>query len=224
MKLGQSVRLGGWLLIALNFLMALGAIWIFMRMAPAIELIIERNERSLHACEEMLQCLVMANQEEANRAELRQAFLESLEGAQNNITEKEEPLALEEINANYVKAFEGNQEATEKTVFAITRLSAINRGAMIKADQKARQFGSAGAWGIVFMATAIFTIGMIFMKSLKYNLVRPLKEIDATLQEFRGGNTFRRCVETNTSPEVKKILRTINELLDTNMDNYRGIK
>lgn len=217
MKLGQSVRLGGWFLIALNFLMALGAIWVFMRMAPAIERIIERNERSLHACEEMLQYLVMAGQGKENSVELRQAFLESLEGAQNNITEQEEPLALEEISANYERAFEGNAEATEKTVFAITRLSAINRGAMISADRKARQFGSAGAWGIVFMATAIFTIGMIFMRSLKYNLVRPLEEIDATLEAFSKGNAFRRCIETGVSPEIRKILSLINDLLDNGM-------
>ena len=36
MRLAQSVRLGAWLLIGLNLLMALGAIGILMRMAPAI--------------------------------------------------------------------------------------------------------------------------------------------------------------------------------------------
>ena len=35
MEHAQSVRLGAWLLILLNLLMALGAIWVLMRMTPA---------------------------------------------------------------------------------------------------------------------------------------------------------------------------------------------
>ncbi|WP_459943551.1 hypothetical protein [Desulfocastanea catecholica] len=41
MKLLTMVRLGALLLIGLNVLMGLATIWVFMRMAPAIEIIIE---------------------------------------------------------------------------------------------------------------------------------------------------------------------------------------
>jgi len=47
MQLGKGITLGLWLLIGLNMLMAFGSIGIFLRMAPAIELINFRNARSL---------------------------------------------------------------------------------------------------------------------------------------------------------------------------------
>ena len=43
MRLAQAVRVGAWLLVGLNLLMALGAIWILMRMAPAMSGIIEQQ-------------------------------------------------------------------------------------------------------------------------------------------------------------------------------------
>ena len=54
MRLAQAVRVGAWILVGLNLLMAVGAIGIFNRMAPAIAVIIERNERSINACVDML--------------------------------------------------------------------------------------------------------------------------------------------------------------------------
>ena len=59
MEHAQSVRLGAWLLILLNLLMALGAIWVLMRMTPAIEEILSRNGQSL----EMVERLKMENVE-----------------------------------------------------------------------------------------------------------------------------------------------------------------
>jgi methyl-accepting chemotaxis protein len=216
MRHTRTVLLGAWILILLNILMALGSIWIFMRMAPAIERIIEQNERSLHACEEMLESLVLAGRRMAETEDLRRGFTEAFERARNNITESDEPSALEAISRAYPKAFQGDPEATEKTVLAITRLSAINRGAMIAADKRARQFGSAGAWGIVFMATAMFTVGMIFIRSLKHNFMEPLEEMDSVFQAFRRGDLLRRCGSKHLSPEMKKIFGQINELLDEN--------
>ena len=57
MRLAQAVRVGAWVLMGLNLLMAVGAIALFNRMAPAIAVIIERNERSIGACVDMLASL-----------------------------------------------------------------------------------------------------------------------------------------------------------------------
>ena len=54
MRLAQAVRVGAWFLVGINLLMAVGTIAIFSRMAPAIAIIIERNDRTLEACEDML--------------------------------------------------------------------------------------------------------------------------------------------------------------------------
>ncbi|MDA3924495.1 MAG: hypothetical protein PF904_07345, partial [Kiritimatiellae bacterium] len=158
MKLAQSVRFGALFLIGLNLVMAFGSIWVFVRMAPAIETIIEQNEKSLLSYEEMLSALVMKNQSKNDDERLEASFSEAFSRAKSNITEKEEPLAIEAIGENYTSAFEGNLEGTRKTVTAILHLAEINRDAMVVADRKARGFGNAGAWGIVYMASTVFLV------------------------------------------------------------------
>ncbi|MFO7749686.1 MAG: hypothetical protein R6V54_06295 [Desulfobacteraceae bacterium] len=219
MKPAQSVRLGAWFLIALNLMMAFGSIWIFMRMAPAIEIIIDQNQRSLLACEEMLASLVLLNQPAKNGDQLRSEFLNALERAGNNITEQEEPAAIEAVTNNYSQAFQANLEGRKKTLAAIRHLSRINREAMVTADQKARQFGKAGAWGIVFMASAVFMVGMLFMRGLKRSLVKPLEEIHSVIQAVKTGDNFRRCTGHDAPQDIRSIFRGFNDVLDQKTSN-----
>ena len=214
MRIAQSVRLGAWLLIGLNLLMAMGSIWIFMRMAPAIEMIIQRNEVSLEACEEMLVSLVMISQDTHANRELEKTFQNALRRAQNNITEKEEPAALESIEATYANAFLGSRGAQQETVGAITLLGKINREAMIAEDRRARQFGNAGAWGVVFMAVTVFFAGMLLKRTLSRDLVEPLEEIHTVITAHRTGDTMRRCTGPHLPRDVKHVYDAINQLLD----------
>jgi hypothetical protein len=214
MRLAQSVRLGAWILIGLNLLMAFGSIWVFIRMSPAIEVIIEQNERSLQACETMLAALAVTGPSAANTDELRASFAAALKNARNNITEVEEPDALAAIDQNYVPAFDGAVSAKIRTVEAILFLGEINREAMVKADQKAQQLGNAGAWGVVFMASAVFLTGMLFLRGLKKNLVQPLQEIDAVFTARQRGDTLRRCTGSRLSKDVRRVFNNVNAFLD----------
>lgn len=216
MKLAQQIRLGAWFLIALNLMMAFGSIWVFMRMAPAIEIIIEQNERSLHACEEMLSSLVLSDQSTNHIDRLKSEFETALKRAKNNITEDEEPDVIETIGNHYAGAFEGDKESMEITVASIRHLSQINRTAMVKADHQARQFGNAGAWGIVFMASGVFVVGMLFMKSLKRNLVKPLVELHSVVVAVKAGDQMRRCTGPDAPADVRAIFNELNEILDQN--------
>lgn len=220
MKLSQNVSLGGWILIGLNLVMAWGAIWVFMRMAPAIEIIIEQNEKSLHACEEMLTNLSLRNQTNENIDQLELAFSNALERAQKNITEKDEPTAIQRIEKNYIRAFEGNMESSKNTISAIKYLSEINRSAMVRADRKARKLGNAGAWGIVFMASIVFMIGMLFMKNLRKNLVNPIEEIHSVVQANRNGDSLRKCTGPDAPLEIRVVFDGINDLLDKKIVQY----
>lgn len=219
MKLAQSVRLGAWFLIVLNLVMAFGSIWVFMRMAPAIEIIIEQNERSLHACEEMLSSLALVDQSAEDVDQLQAEFLKALQRAKNNITEKEEPIAIEAISQNYIQAFAGNLESKKRTVTAIQQLSQINRSAMVAADRKARQFGNAGAWGIVFMASAVFMVGMLFIRGLRRSLVKPLEEIHSVIQAVKTGDKMRRCTGPDAPQDIRTIFGGFNDILDQNTSN-----
>lgn len=218
MKFAQSVRLAAWFLIGLNLLMAFGSIWIFVRMTPAIEVIIDRNVTSLQMCEEMLAALALANENQSVPktavSPVQQAFKKALRRAQQNITEDDEPAIITSINQSYQKAFAGDAAAITKTVDAIQRLGSTNRAAMVSADKNARQFGNAGAWGIVFMATVVFLAGMLFIRSLKRNLVHPLEEIHSVTTAFRHGDTMRRCTGTGTLREINLVYRELNDILD----------
>lgn len=214
MKIAQSVRFGIWLLIGLNLLMALGCIWIFVRMTPAIEVIIEQNARSLEACEEMLASLTLSGQDPTGELELRKTFVTALERAQKNITEPEEPLALDTIRSRYEKAFSGAKSARMETVAAITELARINREAMISADSRAKQFGNAGAWGVVFMSVVVFLAELIFKKTLFKNLIEPLEEINQVISAYRDGDGFRRCTGPDLSVEMRHLYDSINTLVE----------
>ena len=214
MRLAQTVRVGAWILIGLNLLMAFGSIWVFIRMAPAIEVIIEQNERSLQACETMLASLAVADRQKTDIIPLKASFAEALKNAQNNITEENEPAALEAIDQDYAGAFDGNFAAKTRTVDAILLLGEINREAMVRADKKARQLGNAGAWGVVFMASAVFLTGMLFLRALKKNLVMPLEEIDAVLTAHQSGDTMRRCAGTRLPKDIRRIFNNVNAFLD----------
>lgn len=214
MKLSQSVRFGAWFLIALNLFMAFGCIWVFARMAPAIETIIKQNERSLFACEGMLSYLALADQAENVAGELQADFLQSLQWARDNISEKGERVAIATITKNYQQAFTGNNIARQDTVSAIRTLSQINRSAMILSSQKARQFGHAGAWGIVFMASAVFLVGMLFLKGLKRGVLHPLEEIYSVIQAFKTGDHMRRCTGVGVPQGIRFVFRGLNDILD----------
>ena len=214
MKLAQTVKLGAWLLISLNLLMALGSIWVFVRMAPAIDVIIVRNEISLQACQDMLAALATDAGSESNTANPIDLFRQALARAANNVTEAEEPDIVQQISASYESAFDGDGQERTRTIEAILELGVVNRNAMRKADHKAQQLGYAGAWGIVFMATTIFLVGMVFQRRLKSNLADPLQEIDAAVDAFRNGDIMRRCSLNRPSNNIRQVLDHVNELLD----------
>lgn len=216
MKLAHSVRLGAWLLIGLNLLMALGSIWVFMRMAPAIEVIIDRNTRSLQACEEMLAALVVLGAEGWQDQARQDDFRQALHKAEKNITEKDEPEALAAINQGFAEASQGDALALPRTVAAITSLGRINREAMTRADRQARQFGSAGAWGVVFMAVSVFFAGILFLRSIRRHLIIPLEEIHAVVTAHRNGETMRRCTGAHTARDIQTIFEGVNDFLDQN--------
>ncbi len=214
MKFSQSVKIGGWFLVSLNLLMALGAIWVFLRMAPAIRVIIDQNERSLQACENMLTVLAAGKADPERGESLQQLFTEALQRAENNITETDEPAALQAIRAHYDKALAGDEISAKKTIEAISALSEINRSAMIRADMKAQQFGSAGAWGIVFMAVAVFFTGMLVLRSQNRNLILPLEEIYSVIQARNNGDRLRRCSGAELPADIRRLYSEINDLLD----------
>ena len=161
-------------------------------MTPAIEEILSRNGQSLEACEEMFAVLAEAPADPAGGAGFRDNFRQALLRAEANVTEKEEPQALEVIRL----------------------LAASNRRAMIEAEARARHLGTAGAWGVVFMALTVFVVGLLFKRALYRNLVAPLEEVDNVLAARRNGDRMRRCNTIDMPRDVRRVLGDINDVLD----------
>jgi len=215
MRLAQTVQVGSWLLVGLIVLMSLGSIGLLTRMAPAMAGILERNERSLSACEEMLAALILIGDVDGPEKERQRArFEEALKRAEGNVTEKGEAEALESIASGAPAVFAGDREALRQVVKALVRLGDINREAMRQADRKARQFGEAGIWGIVFMAICVFSVGLLFIRRLLQHLVNPMVELNAVITAYRNGDIMRRCSGVDLPQDVRAVFQGINEILD----------
>ena len=85
---------------------------------------------------------------------------------------------------------------------------------MIEAEARARHLGTAGAWGVVFMALTVFVVGLLFKRALYRNLVAPLEEVDNVLAARRNGNRMRRCNTIDMPRDVRRVLGDINDVLD----------
>lgn len=214
MRLAQAVRVGSWFLVGLNLLMAVGTIAIFSRMAPAIAVIIERNERSLKACEDMLALMAVTGSGSAFSHEQAQLFQAAYDRAKANVTEPQEPEILRRMEPNLPPLFQGAATVRKEVVEAAVQLGKINRDAMTIADHRAQQLGRAGAWGVVFMALSVFLAGVIFIRNLTGRVVKPLEEIHAVIIAHRNGDTLRRCTGTDLSQDVVAVFTGINELFD----------
>lgn len=214
MRLAQAVRVGSWFLVGINLLMAVGTIGIFSRMAPAIAIIIERNERSLKACEDMLAIMAVNGIGTPFSLEQERVFQTAFDRAKANVTEPQEPDIFKRMEPMLQPLFHGDPAVRTEVVDAVVHLGKINRDAMTIADHRAQQLGRAGAWGVVFMALSAFLVGVIFIRSLTRRVVTPLEEIHAVIIAHRNGDTMRRCTGADLSQDVVAVFTGINDLID----------
>jgi hypothetical protein len=194
--------------------MAVGTIAILTRMAPAIAVIIERNERSLKACEDMLALMAVTGMGIPFSSEQQHLFQAAFDRAKANVTEPQEPELLRSMELNLPALFQGDAAGRKRVVEIAVQLGKTNRDAMTVADHRAQQLGRAGAWGVVFMALSVFLTGVVFIRSLTTRVVKPLEEIHAVIIAHRNGDNMRRCTGADLSQDVAAVFTGINELFD----------
>ncbi|MDO5581107.1 MAG: hypothetical protein Q4G69_08210 [Planctomycetia bacterium] len=215
MKLTHSFKVGIWCLIGLNLLMAFVSIWVFVRMAPAIERIISRNTKSIDGGEAMLVCLSELADDGADRDVQKKKFELALQSVRGNITEKHENEAIDVISANYLGAIAGNSDELQKTIVGIMKLNEVNREAVQQADRAASRLGIGGAWAVVIMASFVFLAGILYAKFLTRSLVDPLEELYSVAESRKGGDSFRRCCGPDLPDEITEIYHFVNGMMDS---------
>jgi hypothetical protein len=220
----HGILIGAWIIIGFNLLVAFGSIGVFARMAPAITIILEQNVRSLEATEVMLSTLAQHHAGAVNKEKLQTRFETAFDTAAGNVTEPEEPGILSRIENNYLAAFRGDRNARLDAVEAIEQLAAVNRAAMIRADVRAGQLGSAGGWSVALMAGIGFTISLVLLRLLQTRVVDPLQEIHAAVTAYHTGDFKRRCSPSSTTRELRSICLTINAIMDRSDQNDQNDK
>lgn len=207
MQDGKLITLSVWLLILFNVLLAFGAVWGFQRMDPAITRIYERNVKSLSACEDMLLALT-GEQIEMDK------FNQALKRAGSNITEDGEEQAIKNIQQYLPGLAAGEKGFRSLITREVITLTNYNKKAILESAQQTQKLRQAGAWGIVFATLLFFVIAIHLEQRLRRMLLLPLQEISDTLRANMQGDKFRRCSLPNASGNMKKLLDSINALLD----------
>ncbi|MDR1726826.1 MAG: hypothetical protein LBT74_02670 [Acidobacteriota bacterium] len=224
MYIAKFIRVGAWLLVGLNLLMAFGVIGLFTRMSPAIAVIIERNERSLQASAGMLAILAEAG-DAPFTDEMRGRFRQTLEDAGANTTESGEPETLARIRQTAPAALAGDAAAKKELIGEINRLYIINVKAMSDADRRAQHLGRAGAWGVVVMATLVFVAGLVFIRNFTRRIAAPLEELHDVVLAHGRGDLLRRCGGVGgegVSRDFHAIFTGLNAILDERTCWTRG--
>ena len=207
MNYSKSFYLSFILILILTTILALSGIKGFLRLAPSIEKINSHNTNSLYVAEKMMSALTVTK--DINKFEI------ALKEGRANITERGEAEAIKKIENGYKQAFVKNSKNTEVTANDIIELSSVNRVAMKNAALQAKKKSTAGAWVITFCALMTWCLGLILMKTLSTNLIKPLKELTDVLQEYSKGNKLRRCPKLAPNQDFQRIYDSINQLLDS---------
>jgi hypothetical protein len=221
MSLERDFRLIFGLLLGLQLLTALAAIGLLTRMTPAIESILAENVYSIEAAEEMLLAIAMAQTGEGDPDSGR-LFAQALERARANITEPGEIAILNRLEAAGPLALNGDRGAARQAVHGLRELATLNREAMIRADDRAKRLGQAGAWAAAFLGMAGVLTAALGARRFRAVLLTPLAELYLTLEAAGRGDAFRRCHPGGAQPGMAKIIAGVNGLLDERLARQRA--
>ncbi len=213
MEFKRDVLLGMGALVLVLVIVCFGTIGLLARMSPAIEHVLEENDESLEAVEQMLAVLAEAEPSQvAPPARLR--FQEALERVRANVTEAEEEPEIAAVSGSWEAAMTGDPAERKQTVEALRRLAEVNRSAMHRANHEAQRLGSAGAWAAALLCALGFAAALVVKRRLDRRILRPIDELSTVLAAVLAGDSHRRCTIAGAPHALTPVMRSINALLD----------
>lgn len=214
MRIQDEIRLSVGALLVIQVVTMIAAVALLARMTPAIDRILEDNEKSIRAVERMLLALAEPPPADEHRAvERRQQFEGALAEAEGNITEPSEEPVLAEIEAAHEAALEGQPEALAAVRAQLWQLGAINRETMLAANARAKRLGSAGAWALVFLGLIGLVFSLALMRRARVKLINPVYELGAVLEACSEGDSHRRFRPAGASTEFRAVAAVVNALV-----------
>ena len=112
--------------VLLVLVVVFAAIGLFVRMGPAIEGILLRNDTTLAAAEDVLIVLAGAGAD-AVEGEPRERLMAALQRARENVTEPGEDSVLANVDAHVAGALDGDSEDRRALLVGLQELIALNR-------------------------------------------------------------------------------------------------
>lgn len=213
MRIRAEIRLVVGALLAIQVLTMIAAVALLARMTPALEHVMEENEKSIRAVERMLLALAEPAPE-PGQVDLRRAHFErALAEAEGNVTELTEPQVLARIAENKDAALRGNPVALAALRNDLWELGDINRESMLDANAQAQRLGTAGAWALVFLGLLGMVFSLALMRRARAKLIDPVYEVGSVLDAFRAGDRHRRFHATGGSVEFREIAEVVNQLV-----------
>ncbi len=200
-------------MIALPLLLAANAVMLSTRMGPAIERVIADNAVSMRAAAEVVEVVAEAQAGPLDDA-AKTRFNTAFERLAANVTEDGELQRIEAMEAARASALRGESLAARDEVTEALALIDINLEAMHRRNEEARRLGNANAWAAVFAGIAAFIVSRLIARRLRRRVIEPVSDLWSVLRRVRGGDSFARCREFETSSELRDVLSAVNELLD----------
>jgi NtrC-family two-component system sensor histidine kinase KinB len=235
--------LGYGYLVALMVLCAGSAMLGFLQLSQGIDVILEENFTSIAACTRMLEALerqdsatlLLLLDQAPDREELQRwhtAFEQSLQAAEDNVTEEAEQPILEHLRASYdqyrlqrgqlleergdrpLLAYNEQVEPIFAEVKAdVLQLLDINHGAMREADRRARATAVQSGAGIGFLVTIGLLSLIVLSRALRRRLLEPLRKLTDGIEAIAQGEDRRR-LPVRGEDELSQISAQLNAALD----------
>jgi hypothetical protein len=214
MRIRDEIRLGVGTLLFVQILMMFAAVGMLARMTPAIDRILEDNERSIHAVERMLVVLAEPPSIEPGRlADRQRRFTQALEDARANVTDERETPVIDAIESQVDAGLAGDPAALAELRSDLAGLADINRDAMHDSNLRAKRLGTAGAWVLALLGLLGLALSIAVIRRFQSKLIRPVYELGAVLEACNDGDHHRRFNPADASAEFRQVAQVVNVLV-----------
>jgi len=213
MEFKRDMYLGMGALVLSLIIVCVGSVWLFARMSPAIGHVLDENDESLEAVEQILAVFAQAGPDSVNPSVVDQCN-KQLERVRNNITESGEHAEIETIDRAWTRAMAGDASSRKQVVEALMRLASVNRHAMHEANQQAQRLGPSGAWAVTLLCVFGVASGLLVIRKVQQRILVPIDELTQVLNAVHAGDVYRRCTIAGAPQTLTTVMRSINAVLD----------